>query len=132
MNLKNTKLDFQSEHLTIDWITFYFQCTLESEKIQTISKYLLDELGFNISIRKPNQDNQDIKVQKVLLYKLNTSLSASLIPWLGSYWTGVSLIFSGKNGHFFKLFFFLRIIEKNSIINLKIIKLGKMTKQFNI
>lgn len=50
---KTTRLDFQSENLAIDWISFNLPYTLEEEETQTVLNYLSDELGTTRSIQRP-------------------------------------------------------------------------------
>ena len=85
------KLNFQSEKIDVDWISFKFQ-SLEIASQRKLVNYLF-ELGFNCFVQSGKLrtlENEELKVSRL-------NPNSVLFVKDGPYWDGTLLHFSGKN-----------------------------------
>jgi hypothetical protein len=96
--MKQNKLSFESENLVMDWISFNITGCTDPEPI---TKYLSDSFGFNSVL------NETFKGKyKVLIFEITNRYKVSFIKSTdntesNSYWTGMTVSFSGENGKYF-------------------------------
>ena len=83
--MNHTQISFESEKLTVDWISFKFQ---HLENIQEIAQYL-----FNIGFNSYRQSGKLVKpFQEAILVNPDNQFKALFVSE-GPYWKGVSVIF---------------------------------------
>ena len=91
--MNHTQISFESEKLTVDWISFKFQ---HLENIQEIAQYL-----FNIGFNSYRQSGKLVEpFQEAILVNPDNQFKALFVSE-GPYWKGVSVIFSSTNAAFF-------------------------------
>jgi hypothetical protein len=89
---------FQSENLVVDYISFNITGYKDPKPITT---YLFDSFGFN-SVMKENFKGKS----EDLIFKITNKYKVSFVkstynPESNSYWTGMTVKFSGENGKYF-------------------------------
>jgi hypothetical protein len=89
---------FQSENLVVDYISFHITGYKDPKPITT---YLFDSFGFN-SVMKENFKGKS----EDLIFKITNKYKVSFVkstynPESNSYWTGMTVKFSGENGKYF-------------------------------
>lgn len=98
MTFTSGPLSFQQEQIQIDWISFNFLFSIESETIQRLMMYLYYDLHLLIWINETNDYDQ---VHSSYAWIQIADGQAYLTPWVQPYWTGVILSFRGSNAQFF-------------------------------
>lgn len=88
-------LNFESENLVVDWISFKFQYLEDSTKTK-IANYLF-KMGFN-SYQESGKLAKPIK-ESILVSSKNKFEVRFVLD--NSYWNGILLHFSGSNAAFF-------------------------------
>lgn len=91
-------VNFQSENLVVDYISFNITGCKDPKPIAT---YLFDSFGFN-SVMKENFKGKS----EDLIFKITNKYKVSFVkctynPESSSYWTGMTVKFSGENGKYF-------------------------------
>ena len=109
-------LNFESENLVVDWISFKFQ-HLENHRQQKIANYLF-RLGFN-SYQESGKLAKPIKEPIQVNF---TNKFEVLFVKEGPYWEGTTLQFSGSNANLF-----YSLIQKG-IISWKIFSSGVLNR----
>ena len=110
------KLDFQSQKLVVDYITFKFN-NLDSQAQMRLGTYLLD-LGFNIY----QESGQLVKpMEKPMLVKNKNNYKVTFVVDT-PYWNGTLLHFSGQNAGRFYFY------AKQNIIDWKIFDEGVLSR----
>lgn len=110
------KRTFESESLTVDWISFQFELLTDLER-KEIAKYFL-ELGFNSS----QEYGKFAKPRKEFMFVRTTNRFQILFTIEAPYWSGTLLHFSGENAqHFYEL-------VKSSQINWEILSSGRLSR----
>lgn len=88
----NHRLSFESEQLTVDWISFAFS-SLDSDQQQKLTNYL-SSIGFNSYLKSKKEKNAP---KEILQKELENNFQALLIVESTRYWHGTLLQFSGEN-----------------------------------
>ena len=91
--MNQNKLSFESEKLTVDWISFKFQ---HLENIEEIAQYLF-KIGFN-SYQESGKLAEPFKES---IFVSSDNQFQALFVNEGPYWKGVSVHFSSTNAAFF-------------------------------
>ena len=92
------QLNFQSENLTVDYISFNITGCTDPEPI---ANYLSDSFGFNSVLKETFKG-----ISEVLIFEITNRYKVSFIkstynPESNNYWTGIIVRFSGENGKYF-------------------------------
>jgi len=95
--MNSHKLNFQLEHLTVDWIEFNIEGSIDILQIANLASYFFKLLGFNSILGIDNQYKQadifhDSKNRYVVSFRQKTKKS---------HWQGYKIIFSSKNAAYF-------------------------------
>jgi hypothetical protein len=93
--MNQTKFTFESENLTVDWISFKFQ-KLEDSRHSKLANYLF-MLGFN----SYQQSGKLARPIKEPIYIISNNKYEVLFVKEGPYWSGTIVQFSGKNAALF-------------------------------
>lgn len=92
--MKENRLNFQSENLTVDWIGFNIQGLVDRKLVERIAKYFFQKFGFNSTFALGSHGKQE-----TLFYDLRNKYQVYFRAYKYSdiYWDGIKIDFSGNN-----------------------------------
>ena len=92
------QLNFQTENLVVDWISFNITGLTDPNEIAV---YLSESFGFNSVLKQTYKGKSECLIfETENLYKVSFLKSTSNLE-SKSYWTGITDSFSGENGKYF-------------------------------
>ena len=96
--MNENKLSFDSENLVVDYISFNISGLVDPEPI---ANYFSESLSFNSVLKETFKGkSEDLIFEIRNRYKVSF-IKSSYNPDSNSYWTGMTVKFSGKNGQYF-------------------------------
>ena len=96
--MKGNRLNFETEKLVVDYISFNITGCTDPEPI---ANYLSNSFGFNSVLKETFKGkSEDLIFEIRNRYKVSF-IKSTYNPESNSYWTGMTVKFSGENGEYF-------------------------------
>ena len=119
------KLTFESENLVVDYISFNISGCTDPEPIANY----LSEFGFNSILKSNEKTRAKVLISKIENYHDVTFVKSNYDPLSNSYWDGLSVRFSGKDGNYFYQLIKRKLIDW-AVFDLASTNLGRFDLHF--
>lgn len=95
------KLTFKSENLVVDYISFNITDFTDCRNPEPIANYLSDSFGFNSVLKESFKGKSENLIFEITNQYEVSFIKSTYTPESNSYWTGMTVKFSGENGKYF-------------------------------